>query len=85
MKPQEFTQELNENIGKSTYSIFKEMQKVDPRETIIMSYDLYRKMLEHPSFSVWYCNFREGHTHTIEYVIPGRVMLMKTGHLIVVV
>lgn len=85
MTASEFAQRLQENIGSSTFSVMEVLRQVKPSETILLSYELYNKLLYHTTFAMEYSKYVscvDGHISTI---IPGRVMLLKTGHLIVVI
>lgn len=86
MKATEFAQALTEGINTSTLDITEMLRSVPPSDTIVMSYGLYNGMLRHPAFKGYIENYlKDAVQPMIETTIPGRVMLMKTGHLIVVV
>lgn len=85
MTSQMFVQKCRENIGISTFALVNAIQEVTPSDTIFLSYELYNKMLNHPAFKEYYTKYLNNLESIIETTIPGRVMLLKTGHVIVVV
>lgn len=85
MTAAEFAQQLQEKIGTATFSVMEVLRQVKPSETIFLSYELYNKLLYHTTFAMEFNKHISGIDGHISTIIPGRVLLMKTGHLIVVI